>query len=94
MDQEDGGKAAVAAARFNGAEVVLLLEEMLMQVGVFQDAWKAQLRDAWIASLREPGRTIGEVALHVLAMQQFITTTENVHVLTRAGFQRRVSEAR
>lgn len=65
-----------------------------VQVGALSDTWTVQLRDAWQASLRNPNLTAREVSLHVLALQQFLTTTESPFVLTRAGFQKRINEAR
>lgn len=79
---------------FSGHDVVISVEEFLSQMGALRAEWGAQLRGPWQDSLRKPGLMRKDVAVHLVALQQFCTSVDTQHVLTRAALMKRVSESR
>ncbi len=63
-------------------------------MGALRAEWGAQLRGPWQDSLRKPGLMRKDVAVHLVALQQFCTSVDTQHVLTRAALMKRVSESR
>lgn len=74
--------------------MVISVEEFLSQMGALRAEWGAQLRGPWQDSLRKPGLMRKDVAVHLVALQQFCTSVDTQHVLTRAALMKRVSESR
>jgi hypothetical protein len=63
------------------------------QMDGLQAAWTNEVRAPWIASLQNPSNQSKEVALHLLALEKYLTSPGPPYVLTRASFNPLVSKA-